>query len=189
MVGVRKEFKTDENVVVGKRPATQGAHGVQRTGGAETSERRPTPKTQTILRLRLPHRLPLPSIVSTLRAGPVRVFERVHLYRRRVGLLRRVAVGRAVANLVRVGCVCVAWGVDLWVGGRDRGVVYGVVLVDLGCICVFFCVYGCTGGVVSVCTCVVHVWYMCGTCVVLVWYFGGTCMVLVWYLCGTCLYL
>ena len=117
MVGVRKEFKTDENVVVGKRPAAQGAHGVQRTGGAETSERRPTPKTQTILRLRLPHRLPLPSIVSTLRAGPVRVFERVHLYRRRVGLLRRVAVGRAVADLVRVGGGGVAWGGSLGVGG------------------------------------------------------------------------
>ena len=182
MVGVRKEFKTDENVVVGKRPATQGAHGVQRTGGAETSERRPTPKTQTILRLRLPHRLPLPSIVSTLRAGPVRVFERVHLYRRRVGLLRRVAVGRAVADLVRVGGGGVAW---VWIFGRG-GVSWcgiwcgtGGSWVDLGCIWVVFCVYGCSGVLVVLCLCVL-VWYLCGTCVVLGWYLGGTWVVLVY---------
>jgi hypothetical protein len=125
------------------------------------------------------------------------VFERVHLYRRRVGLLRRVAVGRAVADLVRVGWGC-GLGVDLWEGGVSWcGTWCGIWCgtggswVDLGWIlgvfvwffvCTGVRVYGCTGGVVSVCTCVVHVWYLGGTCVVLVWYLGGTCVVLVWYL-------
>ena len=40
-------------------------------------------------------------------------------------------------------------------------------------------------------SCVVRVWYVCGTCVcgmcvVRVWYVCGACVVCVWYVCGAC---
>lgn len=121
VVGVRKEFEAGQDVVVGERPAAQGARGVRRAVGAETGPGRQTHETQTVLRLRVPGRVPLPLLVPPLRAWPVRVFERVHLHRRRGGLLRRVAVGRAVADLVSVGCVLVVVGWWLWVGGCVGG--------------------------------------------------------------------